>query len=115
MRLTSARRVHQRSIPKPCRLLGQSERSLHGRERGAAAASTAGVKPETEWETFLQVTAGELTQADAARKWGVDVSTVIGVRRTVKDAALAALARKPGRPARSGTGPWRRPARRSAG
>lgn len=29
----------------------------------------------------------------------VDVSTVIGIRRTVKDAALAALSRVPGRPA----------------
>ena len=35
----------------------------------------------------MQVTAGEITQADAARKWQVDVSTVIGIRRTVKDAA----------------------------
>ena len=34
------------------------------------------------------------------RKWQVDVSTVIAIRRTVKDAALAALARKPGRPGR---------------
>jgi len=32
-----------------------------------------------------------MTQAEAARKWQVDVSTVIGIRRTVKDAALAAL------------------------
>jgi len=55
---------------------------------------------ETKWEVFLAVTAGEVTQADAARKWGVDVSTVIGIRRTVKDAALAALARTPGRPAK---------------
>ena len=54
---------------------------------------------ETKWEIYLQVTCGEITQADAARKWGVDVSTVISIRRTVKDAALAALARKPGRPA----------------
>ena len=52
---------------------------------------------ETKWEIYLQVTGGEITQADAARKWGVDVSTVISIRRTVKDAALAALARKPGR------------------
>ncbi len=55
---------------------------------------------ETKWEIFLQVTTGELSQADAARKWAIDVSTVIGIRRTVKDAALAALARKPGRPAK---------------
>jgi hypothetical protein len=53
---------------------------------------------ETKWEIFLSVTAGEISQADAARKWQVDVSTVIGIRRTVKDAALAALARAPGRP-----------------
>ncbi len=40
-----------------------------------------------------------MTQADAARRWQVDVSTIIGIRRTVKDAALAALARTPGRAA----------------
>lgn len=55
---------------------------------------------ETKWEIFLQVATGETTQADAARRWGVDVSTIIGIRRTVKDAALAALARAPGRPAK---------------
>lgn len=55
---------------------------------------------ETKWEIFLEVTAGEISQADAARKWRVDVSTIIGIRRTVKDAALAALARAPGRPAK---------------
>ena len=55
---------------------------------------------ETKWEIFLQVATGEITQADAARKWQVDVSTIIGIRRTVKDAALAALARAPGRPAK---------------
>jgi hypothetical protein len=55
---------------------------------------------ETKWEIFLGVAAGEVSQADAARKWQVDVSTIIGIRRTVKDAALAALARGPGRPAK---------------
>lgn len=53
---------------------------------------------ETKWEIFLQVTAGEITQAEAARKWQVDVSTIISIRRTVKDAALTALSRVPGRP-----------------
>ena len=47
---------------------------------------------ETKWEIFLGVAAGEISQ--------VDVSTIIGIRRTVKDAALAALARGPGRPAK---------------
>ena len=57
------------------------------------------LSPETKWEIFLQVTSRELTQADAARKWHVEVSTIIGIRRTVKDAALVALSAKPGRPA----------------
>ena len=55
---------------------------------------------ETRGEIFLQITTGEITQADAARKWTVDVSTIIGIRRTVKGAALASLAAKPGRPAK---------------
>lgn len=55
---------------------------------------------ETKWEIFLAVTAGEITQAEAARKWRVDVSTIIGIRRTVKDTALAALARPAGRPSK---------------
>ncbi|MGH9260168.1 MAG: hypothetical protein ACRD08_09790 [Acidimicrobiales bacterium] len=58
------------------------------------------LSPEAKWEIFLQIAAGEISQADAARKWQVDVSTIITIRRTVKDAALAALAAKPGRPAK---------------
>jgi transposase-like protein len=58
------------------------------------------LSPETKWEIFLQVTAGDVSQADAARKHSVDVSTIIAIRRTVKDAALAALSRAPGRPAK---------------
>ena len=57
------------------------------------------LSPETKWEIFLQVTSREITQSEAARKWHVDVSTIIGIRRTVKDAALAALSARPGRPA----------------
>lgn len=56
------------------------------------------LSPETKWEVFLNVTSGEITQADAARKWQVDVSTIIAIRRTAKDAAMTAFARKPGRP-----------------
>jgi transposase len=49
---------------------------------------------------FVEVTSQQLSQADAARKWGVDVSTVIKLRRLAKDVALAAFAAsRPGRPA----------------
>jgi len=54
--------------------------------------------PEEKWQVFLEVTSGELTQTDAARKWGVDVSTVIKLRKLAKDGALSAFAAsKPGR------------------
>jgi len=48
------------------------------------------LSPQTKWTT----------QADAAGRWQVDVSTVIGIRRTVKEAAPTALAVRPGRPAK---------------
>ena len=37
------------------------------------------LSPQEKWEIFLEVTSQQLTQADAARKWGVDVSTVIRI------------------------------------
>jgi len=54
--------------------------------------------PEEKWEIFLEVTSQEISQADAARKYGVDVSVIIRLRALAKDAALAAFASaKPGR------------------
>ena len=56
------------------------------------------LSPEEKWEIFLEVTSQELPQADAARKWGVDVSVIVRLRALAKDAALAAFAAsKPGR------------------
>ena len=56
------------------------------------------LSPEEKWEVFLEVTSQELSQADAARKWNVDVSTVVRLRQLARDAALAAFAAaKPGR------------------
>ncbi|MHB8695650.1 MAG: transposase [Solirubrobacteraceae bacterium] len=56
--------------------------------------------PEEKWEVFLEVTSQEISQADAARKYGVDVSVIVRLRALAKDAALAAfVSAKPGRPA----------------
>jgi transposase len=56
--------------------------------------------PEEKWEVFLEVTSQEISQADAARKYGVDVSVIVRLRALAKDATLAAFASaKPGRPA----------------
>ena len=58
------------------------------------------LSPRERWELFLDVVSEQLSQADAARKWDVDVSMVIKLRRLVKDAAMAAFATsRPGRPA----------------
>ncbi|MGI8411488.1 MAG: hypothetical protein ACR2QA_03145 [Solirubrobacteraceae bacterium] len=58
------------------------------------------LSPQEKWEVFLEVTSQELSQADAARKYGVDVSVIIRLRALAKDATLAAFASaKPGRPA----------------
>jgi transposase-like protein len=58
------------------------------------------LSPEEKWEIFLEVTSQEISQADAARKYGVDVSVIIRLRALAKDAAMAAFASaKPGRPA----------------
>ena len=68
-----------------------SENAMPGRRRRRL------LSPEEKWEAFLEVTSRELTQADTARKWGVDTSVVIKLRRDAKQAALAAFAAsKPG-------------------
>ena len=57
---------------------------------------------EEKWQIWLEVASGELTQSDAARKWGVDVSTIIKLRKDAKDATLTAFATsRPGRPAKA--------------
>src|SRR3954454_14614251 len=57
------------------------------------------LSPEEKWQVFVEVVSQQLCQADAARKWGVDVSTVIKLRRLARDGALSAFAAsRPGRP-----------------
>ena len=74
------------------------------------------LSPEQKWEIWLEVTTGELTQADAARKWGVDAGTVIRLRRDAKDACLTAFA-SPSRVGRRrrATRSWRGCGRRTPG
>jgi transposase len=97
LRLTSPQRLRRKTTQgwEACGARVQEGPSMAqaGRRKGRQ------LTPEEKWEVFLEVTAQELTQADAARKWQVDVSTIIKIRRLAKDAALAAFAAaKPGRP-----------------
>jgi transposase-like protein len=51
------------------------------------------LSPEEKWEVFLEVTSQEISQADAARKWGVDVSVIIRLRALAKDCSRRTRAR----------------------
>ena len=66
-------------------------------QRSAAPGEFVG-GGKTKWEISLQFTAGEISQAEAARKWQVDVSTVIGIRPRQWGISVSAI--KPGRPGR---------------
>lgn len=53
---------------------------------------------EQKYEIWLKLLTGELTSGQAAVKAGVDRSTIMTLRKTAKDGALAALqASQPGR------------------
>jgi transposase len=54
---------------------------------------------EQKYEIWLKVLTGELTTQQAAMEAGVDRSTIMTLRKTAKDGAIAALqASRPGRP-----------------
>ena len=55
--------------------------------------------PSEKYEMYVSVVTGQATQREAAQRYGVDRSTVVGVCRTAKQGALDALAAAvPGRP-----------------
>ena len=84
-----------------------SERKpVRGRAGGAGQGS--GRKPRRrlapweKYEVFVQVLTQQATQREAAQRWEVDRSTVIGICRRAKQGALDALAGAvPGRPGRT--------------
>jgi transposase-like protein len=83
-----------------------SQRSGSSRPAGSPSSSGSGsgrrLAPSEKYEVFVQVLTQQVTQREAAERWGVDRSTVVGVCRTAKQGALDALAGMvPGRPGRS--------------
>jgi hypothetical protein len=58
---------------------------------------------EQKYEIWMKVLTGELSTQQAAIEAGVDRSTIMALRKTAKDGAIAALqAARPGRPAMPG-------------
>jgi transposase-like protein len=54
---------------------------------------------EQKYEIWLKILTGELTSREAAAQAGVDRSTIMTLRKTARDGAIAALqASRPGRP-----------------
>jgi transposase len=53
--------------------------------------------PSQKYELWLQLVTGELSQSEAAERFGIDRSTVMRIRQVAKQGALEALAvSKPG-------------------
>jgi transposase len=61
------------------------------------AAPSGSFSPSQKYELWLQLVTGELSQSEAAERFGVDRSTVMRIRQVAKQGALEALAAsKPG-------------------
>jgi transposase len=55
------------------------------------------LSPSQKYELWLQLLTGELSQSEAAERFGIDRSTVMRIRQVAKQGALEALAAsKPG-------------------
>ena len=55
------------------------------------------LSPSEKYELWLQLVTGELSQSEAAERFGIDRSTVMRIRHVAKQGALEALAAsKPG-------------------
>jgi transposase len=55
------------------------------------------LSPTEKYELWLQLATGELSQSEAAERFGIDRSTVMRIRQVAKQGALEALAAsKPG-------------------
>jgi hypothetical protein len=55
------------------------------------------LSPSQKYELWLQLVTGELSQGEAAERFGIDRSTVMRIRQVAKQGALEALAAsKPG-------------------
>jgi transposase-like protein len=60
------------------------------------------LSPSEKYQLWVSVLTEQVTQREAAAKWGVDRSTVVHICRTAKQGALDALAASvPGRPGQS--------------
>lgn len=64
---------------------------------GRGRRSKRMLSAQEKYQIWLQLLTGELSQRDAAERWGVDPTTIMRIRKVGKESALAGLAAsKPG-------------------
>ena len=69
--------------------------SDHGSGRGRRRKRM--LSAQEKYQIWQQLLSGELTQREAAERWGVDPTTVMRIRKVAKESALQGLAAsKPG-------------------
>lgn len=68
-----------------------SETTGSGRDRAGRRRKRM-LSVEEKYQVWLQLLSGELSQRDAAERWGVDSTTIMRIRKVAKEGALHALA-----------------------
>ena len=69
--------------------------SGHGNGRGRRRKRM--LSAQEKYQIWQQLLSGELSQREAAERWGVDPTTIMRIRKVAKESALAGLAAsKPG-------------------
>lgn len=59
------------------------------------------LSPSEKYQLYVAVLTGQVTQREAADRWGVERHTVTMICRAAKAGALEALSARPGRPGKS--------------
>jgi transposase len=73
--------------------------AVGGNSQGAGQRRKRQLTVEEKYEIYLALVAGEMSQNEAAARYGVDRSTIARIRVVGKEAVLEALANsRPGRP-----------------
>jgi transposase-like protein len=63
----------------------------NGRDRAGRRRKRM-LSAQEKYQIWVQLLSGEISQRDAAERWGVDPTTIVRIRKVAKESALAGLA-----------------------